>query len=266
VRAFFPQPADNVELMAAYSYPTGPRWLRANVVASADGAGTDGATPAGGPGRSAGLSGPADRRVLGALRAVADVLLVGAQTVRVERYRPVRPRAEYAAARRAAGQPPAPTIAVVSGSLDGLGPTTPLFTDALVRGIVLTTEQAPPDRLDALRAVADVLVAGERSVDVVRACDLLAERGLARMLCEGGPRLLGQVLAAGLLDELCLTVSPLLAGGDASRVIAGTPGLPLQPLRLAQALEEDGFLFLRYLVERGGTDDTSSSPAPAGPA
>ena len=266
MRALFPEPADDVELTTAYSYPTGGRWLRANVVASADGAGTDGATPAGAPGRSAGLSGPADRRVLGALRALADVLLVGAETVRVERYRPVRPRAQYAAARRAAGRPPAPTVAVVSGSLDGLDPGTPVFADALARGIVLTTEQAPPDRLAALRAVADVVVAGERRVDVVRACDLLAERGLAHMLCEGGPRLLGQVLAAGLLDELCLTVSPLLAGGDAPRVITGMPGLPLQPLRLAHAVEQDGFLFLRYLVERTAADGTTGSPASAGPA
>jgi riboflavin biosynthesis pyrimidine reductase len=249
VRALFPQPADlahAVELLDVYGYPAGRRWLRANVVASADGA-----SAAGPAGSSRGLSGTADRRVLGALRALADVLIVGAETVRVERYRPVRPRAENAAVRRAAGKPPAPTVAVVSGSLDGLDPTTPLFAGALVRGIVLTTEQAPPDRCDALREVADVVVAGERRVDVVRACDALAERGLDRMLCEGGPRLLGQLLTAGLLDELCLTGSPLLAGGGTTRVITGAADAAVRPARLAHVLEEDGFLFLRYLLGAG---------------
>jgi riboflavin biosynthesis pyrimidine reductase len=102
--------------------------------------------------------------------------------------------------------------------------------------------------------VADVVVAGDDAVDLVAAVATLRERGLVRVHCEGGPTLLADVAAAGLLDELCLTVSPLLAGGSYAgedapmpRILAGAP-LPAPPasLSLAHVLEGDGTLFLRY--------------------
>ncbi|MEB3962508.1 dihydrofolate reductase family protein, partial [Streptomyces kunmingensis] len=106
----------------------------------------------------------------------------------------------------------------------------------------------PADRIAAARAAgAEVLVAGDGAgVEPERAVRALAERGLTRLLTEGGPRLLGQLVAAQVLDELCLTVSPLLTAGGAQR-IAGGPG-PALPERfeLASLLEEDGFLFTRY--------------------
>jgi riboflavin biosynthesis pyrimidine reductase len=94
--------------------------------------------------------------------------------------------------------------------------------------------------------VADVIIAGERDVDLATALGALAERGYARVLAEGGPTLNGQLAAAGLLDELCLTLSPLLAGGEAKRILAGPVLLPGPSWRLRSLCEQDGFLFLRY--------------------
>ncbi|MDT9682226.1 pyrimidine reductase family protein [Streptomyces sp. TRM76323] len=234
------------ELADAYAYPPAaagtPRgaWLRANMVSSLDGAAQH-------DGRSEPISSAADMRIFGTLRALADVVVVGAETVRLEGYRPARAREGFAARREAAGQGPAPAIAVVSASLD-LDFSLPLFTSPLVPTLVLTGAAAPPARVrEAERAGAEVVVAGDGpGVEPERAVRALAGRGLTRQLTEGGPRLLGQFVAAGVLDELCLTVSPVLTAGDAQR-IAGGPSLAV-PSRfaLASVLEEDGFLFTRY--------------------
>ena len=232
------QDMDQHDLERAYAYPGGRAWLRANMVASVDGA-------ASAQGRSGGLSSPADKRVFRALRALADVIVVGAGTARAERYAAVTPEETAPAERTARGQTPTPAIAVVTSRLD-LDPDSPLFAGAPSRSLVLTCAAADPHRLAALRRVADVVVAGAKTVDLAVALDALAERGLTRMLCEGGPALLAQVAAAGRLDELCLTVTPLLTGGDAGRILAG-PELA-RPLRLAHLLEEDGSLFARWRV------------------
>ncbi|MEV5150693.1 pyrimidine reductase family protein [Streptomyces werraensis] len=233
------------ELAAAYAYPEpGPEraapWLRGNMVSTLDGAAQH-------EGRSQPISCPADMRVFGVLRALADAVVVGAETVRQEGYRPARARAEFAAAREAAGQGPAPAIAVVSASLD-LDFSLPLFTSPLVRTLVLTGAGADPERVAAAeKAGARVVVAGEGAgVDPGRAVHTLAELGHTRLLTEGGPRLLGQLIAADVLDELCLTVSPMLTAGDAQR-IAGGPSVTLpRRFTLSSMLEEDGFLFTRY--------------------
>ncbi|MGW7369941.1 dihydrofolate reductase family protein, partial [Streptomyces sp. NPDC054841] len=106
----------------------------------------------------------------------------------------------------------------------------------------------PPDRVAAAReAGAQVLIAGEgRGVDPAGAVQALAERGLRRMLTEGGPRLLGQFVASGVLDELCLTVSPTLTAGDAQRIAGGPSRRVPEHFALASVLEEAGFLFTRY--------------------
>ncbi|MER6163567.1 pyrimidine reductase family protein [Streptomyces violaceorubidus] len=232
------------ELAAAYAYPEpdGPRgtWLRANMVSTLDGAAQH-------DGRSQPISSAADMRVFGTLRALADVVIAGAGTVRQEGYRPARARAELAEARRSAGQGPVPAIAVVSASLE-LDFSLPLFTSPLVPTLVLTGAAAAPDRIAAAeRAGARVVIAGDGvGVDPARALGALAELGHTRLLTEGGPRLLGQFVTAGVLDELCLTVSPMLTAGDAQR-IAGGPAVEV-PRRfvLASLLEEEGFLFSRY--------------------
>lgn len=229
------------ELADAYAYPeTDGPWLRANMVSTLDGAAQH-------DGRSQPISCESDMRIFGTLRGLADVVIAGAETVRQEGYRPARARDAFAARRAAAGQTAAPAVAVVSGSLD-LDFSLPLFVSPLVPTLVLTGAGAPPDRIETARkAGAEVVIAGEGSrVDPARAVRELADRGLRRLLTEGGPRLLGQFVARGVLDELCLTVAPLLTAGDAQR-IAGGPAVSVpKRFALASLLEEDGFLFSRY--------------------
>jgi riboflavin biosynthesis pyrimidine reductase len=229
-------------LAEAYAYPeqavaAGRPWLRANMVSSLDGAARLG-------GLSDGLSSEADKRIFGVLRALADVVLVGAQTVRAEGYRPARVRAEFAAARADRGQAPAAAIAVVTGTLT-LDFDAPLFTEPVVPTLVITCASAPADALKAAERVADVVIAGNERVDPVAAVTALAERGWTRLLNEGGPRLLGQLAAAGVLDELCLSLAPLLASGGAPRITNGPEELT-ERMELVSLLEEKGFLFARY--------------------
>ncbi|MFH8337705.1 pyrimidine reductase family protein [Streptomyces sp. AM6-12] len=228
------------ELAAAYAYPAKRPWLRANMVSSLDGAAQH-------DGHSQPISSATDMRVFGTLRALADVVVVGAETVRQEGYRPARARAEFAAAREAAGQGPAPAIAVVTASLE-LDFSLPLFTSPVVPTLVLTGAAAAPERVAAAeKAGARVVVAGEgMGVDPERAVRALAGLGHHRLLTEGGPRLLGQLIAAEVLDELCLTLSPTLTAGDAQRIAGGPSVAVPRRFELVSLLEEDGFLFGCY--------------------
>ncbi|AXG80969.1 pyrimidine reductase family protein [Streptomyces paludis] len=238
--AAYPEADADASVDASAEDRNGGVWLRANMVSTLDGAAAH-------DGRSQLLSSPADMRVFGTLRALADAVVVGAETVRLEGYRPARARDAFAARRAAAGQGPAPAIAVISAGL-GLDFTAPLFTEPLVPTLVLTGDAAPAERIRAARdAGAEVVIAGEGAgVDPVRALRALAERGLVRLLTEGGPRLLGQFVAAGALDELCLTVSPTLTAGSAQRVAGGPAVAVPERFVLASLLEQDGFLFTRY--------------------
>ncbi|MFI8966846.1 pyrimidine reductase family protein [Streptomyces sp. NPDC053493] len=231
------------ELADAYAYPAEAAsrpWLRANMVSSLDGAGQH-------EGRSQPLSSETDMRIFGILRALADVVVVGAETVRLEGYRPARAREAFAERRAAAGQGPAPVIAVVTASLD-LDFSLPLFTEPLVPTLILTGAAASPERrTEAERAGAEVVIAGDGpGVEPERAVRALAERGLRRLLTEGGPRLLGQFVAAEVLDELCLTVSPTMTAGGAQRIAGGPAVAVPQRFAVASLLEQDGFLFSRY--------------------
>jgi riboflavin biosynthesis pyrimidine reductase len=229
---------DDDELARLYDY-TRERWLRANMVASADGAAFL-------DGRSGGLSSTADRRLFGVLRALADVVLVGAGTARTEKYRPARRRPELAALR--AGRADTPPIALVSRGLD-LDLSAPLFADTPpdARTIVITCAASPDHARAAAAKVADVIVAGDQVVDLAAALAALTDRGLGRVLCEGGPKLLGHLAEAGLVNELCLTVSPLLAGPGPSRITAGAP-FPALTMALVHVLRADSALFCRYIV------------------
>ncbi|WP_373315770.1 pyrimidine reductase family protein [Streptomyces canarius] len=233
------------ELAAAYAYPEpapgAPRpWLRANMVSSLDGAAQH-------EGRSQPISSATDMRIFGTLRALADVVVVGAETVRQEGYRPARVRDEFAGARAAAGQTPVPAIAIVTASLE-LDFTLPLFTSPLVPTLILTGAAAAPDRIAAAeRAGAQVVTAGEgMGVEPARAVQALAGLGHTRLLTEGGPRLLGQLIAAEVLDELCLTLSPTLTAGNAQRIAGGPSVAVPHRFALASLMEQDGFLFGRY--------------------
>jgi 5-amino-6-(5-phosphoribosylamino)uracil reductase len=129
-----------------------------------------------------------------------------------------------------------------------IDPSSPLVTDTQVPPIVFTTDSAPEQRRAALTdAGADVLVAGDLDVDLKAALDVLDERGLRRVCCEGGPQLFGSLIAADLVDELCLSISPMLTSGDARRIAVGPgPEAPI-PLTLDTVLHADSLLLLRYL-------------------
>jgi riboflavin biosynthesis pyrimidine reductase len=240
VRMIFPSPGDELDLLGladAYVYPR-ERWLRANFVASADGAAYI-------DGRSGGLSSPDDKR----MRVLADVVLVGAGTARAEDYKPARRRPGLTDLRE--GRPETATIALVTRTL-GLNLASHLFTETPpdARTIVITCAASDADLRAETAKVADVIVAGEETVDLVEAVSALEKRGLGRVLCEGGPQLFGDLTADGLVDELCLSLSPMLAGPGASRIIAGQPS-SANRMRLAQVIAgDDGFLFLRYLAQK----------------
>ncbi|MEP6853176.1 MAG: pyrimidine reductase family protein [bacterium] len=242
MRALLPDPVDNPDLHDWY----GRGWLddggvRVNFIVSADG----GVSVAG---RSRGLQTPGDNRVFAVLRDLADVVLVGSGTARAEGYSAVKPDARRAAARRQHGLAAALPVAVVSRSLE-LDPASALFTRAQrgARTIVVTCAAAPGDRRRELSEAADVLVAGTETVDLADAVAQLAARGLRRVLCEGGPSLFRDLVSAGVASEICLTVSPLLAGPGSGRIVAGSPWPDgAQRLRLAGLLEEEGALFCRY--------------------
>ncbi|MEU9507712.1 pyrimidine reductase family protein [Micromonospora sp. NPDC048170] len=229
------RPLDDAALTALYGRAERPH-LRMNFVTSIDGSvAVDG--------YSAGLSGEPDKRVFGLLRMLCDALLVAAGTLRHEGYRAVRLDERRRAWRRAHGLSAYPTLVVVSGSLD-LDPAQAAFADAPVRPVVLTRAgaTAPP----GLTEVADVVRCGDDRVDLAAGLAELRRRGLDQVLCEGGPHLFGALTAADLVDEVCLTVAPLLAGAGPGRITAGDPSqvrhLPLRHV-LAAA---DGVLLLRY--------------------
>ncbi|WP_323745681.1 dihydrofolate reductase family protein [Arthrobacter gandavensis] len=127
-------------------------------------------------------------------------------------------------------------------------PQSYFFAAAPVKPLVLTSAAAPAGRRAALEQVADVEVAGARTVEPGRAAGALARRGWLRVLCEGGPRLFGSFQAAGLVDELCLTLSPVLAAGSSPRISAGAPEIELKRLRLGHVLRSGDTLLLRYLA------------------
>jgi riboflavin biosynthesis pyrimidine reductase len=178
------------------------------------------------------------------LRALADVVLVGAGTVRAERYGPPSASAVFAARRAAAGQEPAAALAVVTRSGD-LPTDTGLFDDG-ARTLVVVPAAADVAALHRRIGGERVLVAGEEDVDPRAAVEQLAALGLRRVLLEGGPALLGRTIASGRLDELCLTISPLLAAGPGPRIAVGEQAdLRLHPAHLVEA---DGLLLGRWVV------------------
>jgi riboflavin biosynthesis pyrimidine reductase len=238
-----PEHLTRAGLAALYAYPGRDRlWVRANMVTSADGAATI-------RGRSAGLSSDADRSLFALLRSLSDVILVGAGTARAERYSAARPDEMWPGLRD--GAAPVPAIAVVTRRIS-LDLASPLVSAAMpeARTILITTEQAPPELRSQALKNADVIVAGDDSADLGYALRALAERGYHRVLAEGGPQLLGELAADELLDELCLTISPLVASGAAGRIAVGTSAAQSGRLVLQHVLEEEGHLFCRYTRRR----------------
>jgi riboflavin biosynthesis pyrimidine reductase len=216
VRQLLPVVEDDVDpgaLVASESRPApeGRPWVLVNMIATVDGATAI-------DGRSGALGGPADQAMFAAVRSIADVILVGAATVRVERY----------------GPPSSGRLAIVTRSAD-------VPAIAGHRPIVITTEQSD---VSHLHDVADVVVAGASAVDLGLALSHLAAEVV---VCEGGPRINAQLFAAGLVDEVRLTLAPLVVAGASPRVTNGSGLEQLCGLALDGVVEGDGFLFLRYL-------------------
>lgn len=304
----------DVYLAADRTTPGGQPWVMVNMIASVDGAVVV-------DGVSGGLGSPADRAVFRAVRACADWILVGASTVRAERYGLPRPSAAARAARRAAGRSERPGLAVVSASLD-LDPGLPMLADRRPgepRPLILTAPDAPPDRAERLAETAEVVrlepssspaehltktppaeladrtetAAASRLESPLAASNEaasptetaaagklgsptavpggaagraenaasawlgspaavlgeLGRRGARVMLSEGGPTLNAWLADAGMIDELCLSFAPVLAGGPSPRLLHGAAPAPTA-LELVHLLEEDGMLFARYLALR----------------
>jgi len=217
---------DDVDPVATYGadrrppHADGRPWVVVNMIASIDGATTV-------DGRSGGLGGPGDRVVFGLLRRAADVILVGAGTARAEGYRAPRP-----------GQG---RLAVVTrtGRLAG---AERIFEGH--RPYLVTTERA---ELAELGDRAEVLRYGDDQVALPAALAALGARGAGIVLCEGGPSLNGDLLAAGLVDEVCLTIAPVMTAGSSSRISHHPTAALDARFELAHVLDEDGFLFLRYV-------------------
>jgi riboflavin biosynthesis pyrimidine reductase len=222
---------DDNALAAHYAWPAGlaAPYVRVNMVSSLDGAVAV-------EGKTGGLGSAADLTVFELLRELAEVILVGAGTVRVENYNGAR--------RPTRGRDTHPPIAVVSASA-ALDPDSLLFTDTFVPPLVLTLKSAPRARRDRVREAGGELVLFEQLTPHAIIAEL-HRRGLHRVLCEGGPTLLGSFHEADAVDELCLTVAPLITGGGAGRITSGTGRDSPRQMELVGALAAEDELLLRY--------------------
>ncbi|MFN2557027.1 MAG: dihydrofolate reductase family protein [Nitriliruptorales bacterium] len=243
MRRLFPDPheapLDELYLDLAFSAaPSRRPHVYLDMIASVDGAATL-------AGRTAGLGGPADKLVFHRLRETCDAILVGASTVRIEDYGPPRPSEEAQARRRARGLASVPRLVVMTATA-ALSPASRVFSDPQRRPLVITVEDAPSHRVEELQPVADIVQAGVSQVDLGAAMARLRAEGMAYVLCEGGPTLNGQLLAARVVDELFLTLAPQVVGTSPRRIVEGELGLASLPVELMEAHEHSGELLLRY--------------------
>lgn len=236
--------ATDTQLLNWYSdpAPTDP-YISFNFVSSLDGAATLN-------GRSGDLGNAADQRIMILLRRTADIILLGAGTVRAEGYSGELIDAESTRWRQNHGRRNRPSLAVVSGSLR-IDPGLPFFTAAPERPLVITTAEADPARKRKVEKVADVLICGDKTLDVELLIRELEARGHTRIHSEGGPHLFGTFQQAGQVDELCLSVSPILVGGPGMRIAVSSAQNP-QPrhMHLEHVLRSGNMLFLRYLARQ----------------
>jgi 5-amino-6-(5-phosphoribosylamino)uracil reductase len=216
-------------------------YLVLNMVSSADG-------KAAVEGRTRPISSDIDRVIFHQLRTQVDAVMVGAGTVRTERYGPIVKSDELRARREAEGLDPDPPAVIVSGSLN-LPPDLPLLQDPGSRVFILTQSEA---ELHDVAAQVEYLRPEPAPFDLRPLVSRLRERyGVRSILCEGGPTLNASLLPYGLVDELFLTISPALAGGaDALTIVAGAPLPELIELELVGVLEAGSELFLRYRIAR----------------
>ena len=251
-----PAPVAEVDPMELYPAlarpkPAGRPWLMINMIASADGAiAVDGTSEA--------LGNPADEAVFSAVRASADWIVAAAGTVRAERYGLPRPGEASRRARLAAGRAERPRLAVVSASLD-LDPGLPLFAEQRPgddQPVILTGSTAASGAVARLERVAEVVRLPSPEPQPAEILTELNRRGADVVLSEGGPSFNAQLADAGVIDELCLSIAPLVAGGSSPRIVHGSRrAVPLN-MSIDHLLEASGTLFIRYLSE----PDASTAP------
>jgi 5-amino-6-(5-phosphoribosylamino)uracil reductase len=231
------EPVDDLVgfLLADERKVEGRPWVMVNFISSADGGTAIG-------GKSSGLGDEDDKALFQAMRAVADVILVGSGTVEAENYRPVTLDEERRERRLAAGLTEVPVLAIVSGRL-GFDPEARVFSDPAHKPMVITGPDAEPAKLALIGDSADMVF-----LEDVTPSAILARLSAARLiLCEGGPTLVGQFVTEHLVDELNLTIAPTMIAGRSARIAHGAPAEPPLDMRLDRALFGDRSLFLRYL-------------------
>lgn len=234
----FPTFRENVDLNIAYSYPeTKKPYIRTNMVSSIDGAISI-------DGHAKELSSKADRKIYRVMRNLSDIILVGARTMRIENYKPAKIDEENQELRVSRGQDPLPSIALVSRSgLFDWG--MPFFTDTKIKPLVFTSDEGAKVASEG-KDVAEIISCGDNTVDLNRLVKKLSSRGFIKILCEGGPTLNAHLLKAGLIDELCLTFSPLIVQGDSARIFNGpTLDVPIE-FSISNMFVEDNNIFTRY--------------------
>ena len=237
---------DDPRLASFYTYPDqlDRCWVRANMIASLDGAATD-------DGRSGGLAGACDRILFSRMRQEADVILVGASTVRIENYSGAQMSAADRQERQRRGQAELPPIAVVTHSAD-FEHDAKIFTRTEVPPLIMTCRGSVAEVRGRLGSVADVIDASGAHtdrVDLAVVLKHLAERGLQRVLSEGGPSLISLLIEDGLLDELCITIAPILVGGSARRIASGSGEAHTRMRRSHLLSDDEGYLYTRYVKD-----------------
>lgn len=242
ITSIYPGPPEVIDDLVGHvisSHRTGENRLMVNMITTLDGATSVGGT-------SSALGDGDDRRLFHALRASCDVVLVGAGTVRSEGYHPINLDPEVVEIRRRLGLRDAPRLAIVSQSLR-LDPSTPVFSrpDEMPYIVTHGDAQLPRD----LAARCEVIRTGDGSVDPARAVRSLSDHGHEVILCEGGPTLNGHLVRADLVDELNLTLSPLMVVGESNRLARGEAAIPVD-FRLDRLMTGDRMLFVRYLRDR----------------
>lgn len=198
----------------------------------------------GADGRTGSINTEADRTTFARLRGLADAVLVGARTCAIEGYGRPEPEPELQSYRRERNMEPAAVLAVVSGSL-AFGLDAPFLTEGPPAPLIFTCAAAPRRRRAEIAERAEVIIAGDDDVELSVVIDHLVNRGLTQVLCEGGPTLLAGLIRPGLLDELCLTMAPVVVGGRGLGITSGGP-IDMTSFTLTQVLEQQSALLTRW--------------------
>jgi riboflavin biosynthesis pyrimidine reductase len=235
---------DDERLAAFYSYPErlDGCWVRANMISSLDGGATD-------DGKAAGLAGPGDRALFARMRQEADVILVGASTVRIENYSGAQMSLAQRKERQSRGQAEVPPIAIVTHGAD-FEHDAKIFTRTEVPPLVMISRDAVDDahgRLGSMAEIIDASGAQTDRVDLAVVMKTLADRNLLRVLSEGGPAMFSLLIEEGFLDEFCMTIAPILVGGQALRIATGAGVVHTRMRRTHLLTDGEGYLYTRYV-------------------